>query len=155
MKYTKLFTAFAIFFILSGASCQVREAEKSDEIPVVPVAPVVAPTPPATNAAPTPLPPVEKQPETQVKTFNIKMSRFSFDPDTITVSKGDKVVVNATAVDTSHGFNLPDFGVNLVVPKGQTLSTTFIADKVGTFTFSCSVYCGGGHTDMAGKLIVK
>ena len=31
----------------------------------------------------------------------------------------------------------------------------FIADKKGEFEMFCSVYCGQGHGQMKGKLIVK
>jgi cytochrome c oxidase subunit II len=27
-------------------------------------------------------------------------------------------------------------------------------DKTGTFTFACDVFCGSGHEDMTGTLIV-
>lgn len=97
--------------------------------------------------------PVSSEPAT--KTFNLTLTKFSFSPDNMVVNVGDKVVVNATSVDTTHGFSIADLGVNLVIPQGETKSTTFIASKAGTYTFRCSVYCGSGHTQMTGTLIVK
>jgi heme/copper-type cytochrome/quinol oxidase subunit 2 len=93
--------------------------------------------------------------EPVTKTFNLTLKRFSFSPDNIVVNVGDQVVVNATAEDTTHGFSIAELGVNLVIPQGETKTTTFIASKAGTYTFRCSVYCGAGHTDMTGTLIVK
>jgi len=31
----------------------------------------------------------------------------------------------------------------------------FVADKVGEFNFFCNVYCGEGHSEMGGKLVVR
>jgi cytochrome c oxidase subunit 2 len=35
------------------------------------------------------------------------------------------------------------------------VTVEFVADKAGTFTFSCSVYCGKGHRGMKGELVVS
>ncbi|PJA85876.1 MAG: hypothetical protein CO143_00630 [Candidatus Moranbacteria bacterium CG_4_9_14_3_um_filter_45_14] len=32
---------------------------------------------------------------------------------------------------------------------------TFKATKKGTFEFFCSVYCGEGHMEMRGKIIIE
>lgn len=38
---------------------------------------------------------------------------------------------------------------------GEENAVEFVADKSGTFPFYCNVFCGGGHKEMQGKLIVK
>lgn len=91
----------------------------------------------------------------ETKTFDISMSRFAFTPSVLNVNVGDTVVINATAKDTTHGISIPEFKVNLVVPKGTTQTSSFVADKAGTYTFRCSVYCGEGHSEMTGTLIVE
>ena len=90
-----------------------------------------------------------------VKEISVTLKQFSFEPGTITVKKGDTVKLSATATDVPHGFSLPDFGVNLTPGVGETKSTTFVADKTGTFTFRCSVFCGSGHSTMSGTLVVE
>ena len=45
--------------------------------------------------------------------------------------------------------------INEVIRKDKTTEIEFIADKKGTFTFSCSVPCGSGHLNMKGTLIVE
>lgn len=87
-------------------------------------------------------------------TFNVVAKRFEFTPSTITVSKGDKVVINISSLDATHGFALSDFGINEEIRQGEMKQITFVADKTGTFEFYCSVYCGTGHPDMKGKLTV-
>ncbi|HIH18841.1 TPA: hypothetical protein HA225_02590 [Candidatus Micrarchaeota archaeon] len=93
--------------------------------------------------------------DASVKEFSITAKRFSFEPSTITVNKGDKVRLTLKSTDTTHGIAISEFNVNLVAGAGEQKTVEFVADKEGTFNFACSVYCGEGHIDMAGKLIVK
>ena len=84
-----------------------------------------------------------------VKEFSIDAFQFGYNPDTITVSKGDKVKININNVDVLHGMRIPDLGL-----KGQNL-IEFTADKLGEFIWYCTNMCGEGHMQMKGKLIVK
>jgi cytochrome c oxidase subunit 2 len=101
----------------------------------------------ATNTAPTTAP--------AVKEFDITASQFAFSPSSLTVNAGDTVKLHVTSDDTTHGFSLPQFGVNKTVPAGETVEIEFIADEAGTYTFSCSVACGSGHAGMKGTLVVQ
>jgi len=75
----------------------------------------------------------------------------------ITVSKGDLVVFRLRSSDVIHGFSLKDFGVFITdgIHPGKSTLVKFVADKVGTFTFSCNAICGDKHEKMQGTLIVK
>ena len=86
--------------------------------------------------------------------IDITAQQFSFSPGTITVPKGTRIKLNINSIDVTHGFTIPDFGVSVVLSPGVEVSTEFVADKVGTFSYSCSVFCGGGHSNMKGTLIV-
>ncbi len=97
--------------------------------------------------------PAPAKPET--KTFNLTAKQFAFEPSTITVNRGDVVKLLITSADTVHGFSLPEFNLSLNIESGKTVVAEFVADKSGTFTFSCSVFCGAGHGAMRGTLIVK
>lgn len=90
-----------------------------------------------------------------IKEFNMRAFKWSFDPAIITVDKGDRVKLHIISEDVTHGFNLQAFGINENLAPGKTTNVEFIANKTGTFTFVCSVFCGAGHSDMAGQLIVK
>ena len=74
----------------------------------------------------------------------------------IKVSKGDLVSIKLTSSDVVHGFTLKEFGivVDKGLPPGKVTIITFIADKEGTFTFSCNAICGLKHEEMKGTLIV-
>ncbi len=82
-------------------------------------------------------------------------SQWKFEPSTITVKKGDRVVLKIKSNDVTHGFNLPAFNINENIPSGEVVTVDFVANKVGEFEFACSVYCGQGHDAMKGKLIVE
>ena len=73
------------------------------------------------------------------------------------VSKGDLVVFKLTSSDVVHGFSLKDFDVFLTdgIEPGKSTYVSFIADKVGTFTFTCNAVCGDMHQNMQGTLVVK
>lgn len=93
--------------------------------------------------------------EPTTQTFDITASQFAFDPSTITVKKGDTVVLNITSEDVPHGFSLPEFDVNETLSPGSTKTVEFVADQAGSFSFTCSVVCGSGHSTMSGKLVVE
>ncbi len=76
-------------------------------------------------------------------------------PRVIRVRQGETVTLRITAVDTIHGFSVPDYGIDEKVYPGKISTVTFRADRAGTFIFRCSRYCALGHQGMAGKLIVE
>ena len=87
--------------------------------------------------------------DSERREFTINASRFVYEPDTITVNKGDKVRINIENTDTLHGIRIPEFNVK------DNKRVEFIADKAGEFTWYCTNMCGAGHMQMQGKLIVK
>ena len=88
------------------------------------------------------------------KEIHITAKKFDFTPDTITLKKGEPVVLVFSSQDRKHGFNLRAFGIRADVNPGGTAQIRFTPDKTGKFTFSCDVFCGEGHEDMTGTLIV-
>ncbi len=94
-------------------------------------------------------------PQAGVVEINMTAKDWAFDPGTITVHKGDTVKLHITSLDVTHGFALPDYGINEQIVPGQTTDITFVADKSGTFGFRCSVMCGQGHRQMTGTLVVQ
>ena len=75
----------------------------------------------------------------------------------IEVHKGDRVVLKLKSSDVIHGFSLKDAGIIITdgIHPGKVVLVSFIADKVGTFTFSCNAICGKNHENMQGTLIVR
>ncbi|MEK6822392.1 MAG: cupredoxin domain-containing protein [Nanoarchaeota archaeon] len=89
------------------------------------------------------------------KEFDITARKWSFTPDTITVNKGERVILHVRSEDVTHGFSLTTFDVSETLTAGQTTDIEFVADKAGSFNWQCNVFCGTGHGGMKGTLIVK
>jgi cytochrome c oxidase subunit 2 len=85
-----------------------------------------------------------------VKEITINASNFEFDVQEIKVNKGDTVKVTLKNASGNHALKFE--GYNKEVKGNKTIS--FVADKAGEFDFLCSVFCGAGHNEMVGKLIV-
>ncbi|MEK6904547.1 MAG: cupredoxin domain-containing protein [Nanoarchaeota archaeon] len=91
----------------------------------------------------------------ELKTFKMTAKKWEFSPSVITVSQDDHIRLEITSIDVNHGFSIEDFGIDAKLQPGKTEVVEFIADKKGTFEFYCSVYCGEGHKEMEGTLIVN
>ena len=87
--------------------------------------------------------------------IRITAKKFEYSLRTLTLKKGVPVVIELTALDRVHGFNLPDFGLRTDVPPGKVTRIRFTPDKTGEFVFFCDVFCGDGHEEMSGVLTVK
>jgi cytochrome c oxidase subunit 2 len=86
--------------------------------------------------------------------IHLTAKKFEFTPDTITVKKGESIVLVISSQDRKHGFNLRAFGIRADVNPGGTTRIRLTPDKTGKFTFSCDVFCGEGHEDMTGTILV-
>jgi len=75
---------------------------------------------------------------------------------TIRVHKGDRVVFKLKSSDVIHGFSLKELGIFIDdgIPPGKVRLVSFVADREGTFTFSCNAICGANHEKMQGTLVV-
>lgn len=89
-----------------------------------------------------------------IRVIKMTAERFKFDPSVITVNQGDKVRLEITSKDVTHGFALKEYGISRKLRPGQTELIAFVAKTPGTFQFHCNVFCGVGHLGMKGKLIV-
>ena len=86
--------------------------------------------------------------------LHITAKKFDFTPDTITLRKGEPVLLVLSSQDRKHGFNLRAFGIRADVNPGESARIRFTPNKTGKFTFSCDVFCGEGHEDMTGTVVV-
>jgi len=83
--------------------------------------------------------------------ITIDATNFKFEPGEIKVKKGDEVSITLKNSQGNHALKIE--GYNKEVKGNATVK--FVADKTGEFKFDCSVFCGKGHADMVGKLIVE
>ena len=88
------------------------------------------------------------------RVIKVVAKKFDFVPAEIRVRQGETVVLQFTAPEVPMGFNLADFDLRTDIVPGKVATLTFTPDKAGTFTFLCDVFCGSGHEDMSGTLLV-
>lgn len=90
-----------------------------------------------------------------VRAFELTASRFAFEPAALEVNEGDTVRLTLRSADVTHGFAIKELKVKTAIPKGgEPVTVQFVAAEAGTYEFACSEYCGPGHRDMKGKLVV-
>jgi cytochrome c oxidase subunit 2 len=93
------------------------------------------------------------------KVFEVVAKRFSFEPATIDVVEGDTVRLLVRSADGPHGVEIKAFKVKKAVPRAKEgdspVTIEFVAAAAGEYPILCSEYCGNGHKDMKGTLIVR
>lgn len=87
--------------------------------------------------------------------IEIVAQRFRYTPNTIQVKRGEAVILAIRALDFAHGFNLPDLKIRADLIPGQTVNVRIQPMQAGKFTFLCDNFCGNGHEEMNGTLIVE
>ena len=93
-----------------------------------------------------------KKPKERV--IKVIAKKFVFVPNEIRVKQGETVLLQFTAPEVPMGFSLPDFAVRADIMPGKVTTLRLTPDKSGSFDFLCDVFCGSGHEEMSGKLIV-
>lgn len=86
--------------------------------------------------------------------IRITAHKWSFTPDEIHLVVGQPVVLELVSLDVPHGFNAPDLGVRVDVEPGRSMRIPVRPERAGTFTFHCDVFCGNGHEEMSGRIVV-
>ena len=87
--------------------------------------------------------------------IKITASKFLYHPSIIELEKDVPVIFELTSLDRLHGFSIPALGLRADVPPGQTVRVVLVPEKVGRYTFLCDIFCGGGHGEMNGVIVVK
>jgi cytochrome c oxidase subunit 2 len=139
--FSGLFLLAAVAFF--GFACPQQETPAPSSSPD-PVTTTTPDTTPETTPAPG-----------AVKSFSVTAKQWEFSPSVLTVKEGDTVRLSITSVDVMHGFALSAFGINETLEPGKTVDVEFVADKSGSFNFFCTVFCGSGHGNMKGTLVVE
>jgi len=93
-------------------------------------------------------------PASQEQVVKISAKRFEYSPNVIKVKVNTPVVLELTTLDRLHGFTVPDLKLEAEIKPGEVTRVRFVPQKTGTFAFHCNVFCGSGHEDMTGELVV-
>jgi cytochrome c oxidase subunit 2 len=86
--------------------------------------------------------------------IKVTAKKFEYSPSVITLRVNVPVVLELTSLDRVHGFAVPDLGLKGEIKPGEVTRIRFTPDKVGTFSFHCDRFCGTGHEDMTGEIVV-
>ena len=87
--------------------------------------------------------------------IDVVARRFAFEPARIEVAVGERVRLRVVSADGVHGLEIKKFKVKKEIPRGTTpVIMEFTASEAGEFPILCSEYCGDGHEDMQGQLVV-
>jgi cytochrome c oxidase subunit 2 len=85
----------------------------------------------------------------------VMVKRFAFEPARVEVTAGERIRLVVTSADGVHGIEIKKFNVNKKVPRGgEKITVDFMASAPGEYPILCSEYCGNGHEDMKGTLVV-
>ena len=93
--------------------------------------------------------------EPKERVIKIVARRFTYTPNKLMLKKGVPVILELTTADVLMGFSAPDFDTRADIIPGKVARVRLTPDKVGTFTFLCDIFCGSGHENMNGAIVVE
>lgn len=80
---------------------------------------------------------------------------YTFEPSEIEVVEGEPVRLVVVSADGLHGFEIKRLKLSEEIPRGgDPVVIEFTPHEPGRFPILCSVYCGDGHENMGGALVV-
>jgi cytochrome c oxidase subunit 2 len=89
------------------------------------------------------------------RVIEVVAKRFAFEPDVIEVAVGEPVRLLVRSADGPHGFQVKKFKIGKEIPRGgEPVTIDFTPNAAGRFPILCSEYCGDGHEEMKGTLVV-
>ena len=79
---------------------------------------------------------------------------WAFDPPEVRLPPGADVDVYLSALDVTHGMYIEHTNVNLMAVPGSVNAARVRFDKEGEYDVICHEYCGIGHQNMMGKIVI-
>jgi cytochrome c oxidase subunit II len=95
------------------------------------------------------------QPPNEERVIKIVAQRSFYTPNVIVLKTGHPVRLEFTSLDFVHGFKIPDLNIRADLPPGRVTSIRLTPQKAGVYDFLCDNFCGSGHEEMIGKIVVK
>jgi cytochrome c oxidase subunit II len=80
---------------------------------------------------------------------------WAFTPNEIRVPRGSTVTFTIASRDLVHGFNIEGTNANIMLVPGQVSTVTVQFRNAGEHLIICHEYCGLGHHQMYGRIIVE
>jgi cytochrome c oxidase subunit II len=112
-----------------------------------------------------------RQHEKPPRIVSVNAKNFEFDPAVIHMKVDERVELDVTSEDRTHGIRIsafPDGAKTNTAPglsfpngedcyklkAGEMVAIGIVPTEPGTYTFTCCKTCGGGHKKMKGQIIV-
>lgn len=97
----------------------------------------------------------ENAPTPSRREIDVIAQRFRFTPSDIRLRAGEPVVLAVRSLDFVHGLSIPDLGLRTDLMPGKVTRIDIPALPAGTVDFLCDNFCGDGHEEMHGRLVIE
>ena len=89
------------------------------------------------------------------RVIDVVATRYAFEPAEIEVGAGETVRLMVRSGDGLHGFEIKALKIKKELPRGAApIAIEFTPATAGRYPILCSEFCGDGHADMKGALVV-
>jgi cytochrome c oxidase subunit 2 len=89
------------------------------------------------------------------RVIEVLARRYAFEPAEIEAVEGERLRIVVRSGDGMHGFEIKKFKISKEIPRGgDPVVIEFTPTEAGRFPVVCSLFCGDGHEDMKGALVV-
>ena len=88
------------------------------------------------------------------RVVQIVAKKFEYLPDKLELRLGQPVLIELTAPEVTMGFSAYALGLRSDIVPGKVSQLRFTPTRLGSFEFSCDVFCGSGHEEMGGVIVV-
>jgi cytochrome c oxidase subunit II len=89
------------------------------------------------------------------RVIEVVARRYAFEPADVEVTEGETVRLMVRSGDGLHGIEIKALKVKHELPRGaDPVAIEFTAPAPGRYPILCSEFCGDGHEEMKGTLIV-
>jgi cytochrome c oxidase subunit 2 len=81
--------------------------------------------------------------------IEIIAKKFTYEPDVITLKKGQPVVLVMRSVDVTHGLKVDELNITTRdIKKSRETDIQLTPQQTGHFVGQCANFCGTGHGEM-------
>jgi cytochrome c oxidase subunit 2 len=94
-------------------------------------------------------------PAGSMPTIHVTARKFAYTPSEIVLKRGQPVILEFTTEDVLMGFNVPDLDARIDIIPGRVTRLRLVPQKTGRFVFLCDIFCGVGHENMSGTIVVR
>jgi len=89
------------------------------------------------------------------RVVKVHAKKFVYTPREFVVKKGQPIVFEMTSEDFEHGFKIPDLDFRAEFVPDKVVTARLTPQKAGKFDIVCDNFCGSGHEEMDGMLVVE